>query len=45
MLSAFNVGENVTIETRNDGVFGHDEADITMVSYVHEAANSCSCPQ
>ena len=39
MLSTFNVGENVTMETLNDGVFGHDEADITMVSYVLEAAN------
>ena len=28
------------VETRNDGVFGHDEADITMVSYILEAANS-----
>ena len=30
----------VCLETQQDGVFGHDEADDTMVSYVLEAANS-----
>lgn len=39
VLCTFNVGENVSMETRDDGVFGHDEADVTMVSYVLEAAN------
>ena len=29
MLSMFSVGENTTMDTR---VFGHDEADITMIS-------------
>ena len=29
----------ITMETRNDGAFGHDEADITMVSCVIQAAN------
>jgi len=28
------------METQQDGVFGHDEADVPMVSYVLEAANS-----
>lgn len=28
------------METRDDGVFGHDEADVTMISYVLEAASS-----
>ena len=29
----------ITMETRNDGVFGHNEAYITMVSCVNQAAN------
>ena len=32
MLSTFNVGETVTMETLDDGAFGHDEADVTMIS-------------
>ena len=40
MLSTFSLGENATTETRDDdGAFSHVEADITMVSYVIEAAN------
>ena len=38
MLSTFSLGENVMMETRDDGTFDHDEADITMVSYVIQAA-------
>ena len=38
VLSTFSLGENVKMETRDDGAFGHDEADITMVSYVIQAA-------
>ena len=30
---------NITMETRNDGAFGQDEADITMVSCVIQASN------
>ena len=30
----------MTIETRDNGMFNHDEADVTMVSYVLEAANN-----
>ena len=37
--STFSLGENITMETRNDGAFGHDKADITMVSCVIPAAN------
>ncbi len=37
ILSTFSVGENVIIDSRDDGVFNHDEADITMVSYVLKA--------
>lgn len=38
VLSTFSLGENVTMETKDDGAFSHDEADITMVSYVIQAA-------
>ena len=35
------MGTNVTTESRNDGDFDHDEADITMISYLlQEAATS-----
>ena len=37
--STFNIGENVTMETLDDGAFGHDEADVTMISYVLAAGN------
>ena len=40
VLSTFSKGENVTMETRNDGVFDHDEADVTTVSYVLKAAKN-----
>ena len=39
VLSTFNVGENVTMDSLNNSVFEHDEADVTMISYVLEAAN------
>ncbi len=40
VLSTFSVGENVIMETKDDGAFCHDEADVvTMVSYVIQAAN------
>ena len=40
MLYTFTVDDNVTMDTRDDGAFGHDEADITMISYVLVAATS-----
>ena len=40
MLCTFSLGENVTMDTLDDGMFSHDEADITMISYVIEATNS-----
>ena len=40
VLSTFSLGENAMMETRDDGAFSHDEADITMVSYVLQAANN-----
>ena len=39
VLNTFSLGENVTTETNVDHAFCHDEADITMISYVLEAAN------
>ena len=39
VLSTFSVGENVVTETLDDGVFCYDEADVTMVSCVLQAAN------
>ena len=38
VLSTFIIGENVVMETKDDGAFSHDEADITMISYVLQAA-------
>ena len=38
VLSTFTVGDMTTIESRDDSAFDHDEADITMISYVIEAA-------
>ena len=29
ILSTYNFGKGVTMESRSDGVFAHDEADIT----------------
>ena len=37
VLSTFTVGDMTTIESRDDSEFDHDEADITMISYVIEA--------
>ena len=39
MLCTFSMGDNVTMETRDNGAFSHDEADVTMVSYVIQAAS------
>ena len=40
VLATFNLGETVRMETLDDGMFGHDEADVTMVSFVLQAAQS-----
>ena len=37
ILSTFSMGSNVQIENKFDEQFGHDEADITMISYVLDA--------
>ena len=38
VLSTFIVGDMTTTESRDDSAFDHDEADITMILYVIEAA-------
>ena len=40
VLSTYNFGERVTVESQSDGVFSHEEADITMISYLLMAAES-----
>ena len=37
-LATFTVGDMTTTESRDDSAFDYDEADITMISYVIEAA-------
>ena len=39
VICTFSMGDTVTMETRDDGAFSHDEADVTMVSYVTQAAS------
>ncbi len=38
VLGTFSLGVNATMDTLDNGVFGHEEADITMIYYVLEAA-------
>jgi hypothetical protein len=40
VLCTCDEGQDVTMDTSQDGVYGHDEADITMVSYIFVASNS-----
>ena len=37
VLSTFDMGAAVTIDTQYTGVFGHEEADVTIISYVLQA--------
>ena len=37
VLSTFDMSAAVTIATRNTGVIGHGEADVTIISYVLQA--------
>ena len=37
VLSIFDMGTAVTIDTQYTGVFGHEEADVTIISYVLQA--------
>ena len=40
VLHTFDVEEDVTMDSPDDSVYGHDEADIIMISYVLESANN-----
>ena len=40
VLSTFSRGENITIETADDDIYGRDEANITMICYFLEASSS-----
>ena len=41
VLCTFSLGNTITMETQDDGAFNRDETDVTMISYVHQAANHC----
>ena len=38
MQSLFNLCPNVIMRSRDDGAFTHDEADVTMIAYMLQAA-------
>ena len=38
LISSFDMGENVSTESRADATFDHDEADITLISYLLQDA-------
>jgi len=38
VLSLFNLGRNVTMDSRNDGAFTHGEAGVTTKAYMLRAA-------
>ena len=40
LLNTFNLGCGVSVESRDNGVFLHDEADITIISYLFQTANA-----
>ena len=40
VLGTFNLGKNTSVETCDDGLFQHDESDVTRVSFVLQAAKS-----
>ena len=40
LLNMFNLGCWVSVESRDDGVFLHDEADITIISHLFHAADA-----
>ena len=37
VLSTFDMGAAVTIDTQDTGAFGHEEADVTIISYMLQA--------
>ena len=38
LLSTCNLGPQVSVEGRDDGVFVHVESDVTIISYLFQAA-------
>ena len=40
VLSTFNLGNNVTMVGREESMYSHDEADITIISYLLEAVKN-----
>ena len=40
LLSTINLGCGVSVESTDDGVFLHDEADITIINYMFQAADA-----
>jgi hypothetical protein len=40
VLSSFQLGDRTSIDSREDGGFTHDEADVTMIAYMLQAAES-----
>ena len=38
VLSIFNLCPNVTMDSRDDDALTHDEADVTMIAYMLQAA-------
>ena len=39
LLSTCNLGPQVSVESRDDGVFLHDEADVTIINYLFQAVD------
>lgn len=39
LLSTFDYGHRAIVDSQNDGLYGHEEADVTVVSYVLQAAS------
>ena len=39
LLSTFDLGCGVSVESRDNSIFGHDEADVTIISYMLQAAS------
>ena len=40
LLSTFDLGSDVSVESHNDGIFLHEEADVTIISYLFQAADA-----
>ena len=39
VLSLFNYGDNVSVESRSGGGFDHDEGEVTIIAYLHQVAD------